>query len=154
MPYLLDGNNLIGTVLRVARPSAVDRQALVAEIAGRLRRTRASATIVFDGPADADGRGSSLGALTVRGAGPEGADAAIVRAVAQARTPREMVVVTSDRDLARRVRDAGGVVSTPDDFFRRFGAGPEPPAGADPSRVRVDVAEWMEWFGDERNREK
>jgi predicted RNA-binding protein with PIN domain len=154
MPYLLDGNNLIGTVLRVGRPSASDRQALVAEIAERLRRTRARATIVFDGPAGAGA--ASLGPLTVRGAGPEGADAAIVRAVAAAKTPAEMVVVTADRELSRRVRDAGGKACTPDDFFRRFGAsgasGESEPAP--PGRDRVDVQDWMDWFGDERNRDR
>ena len=148
MAYLLDGNNLIGSVLGVSRPSAADRQSLVAEIADRLRRTRARATIYFDGPA---GEGAaSLGALTVRGSGPEGADAAIVRAVAQARAPGEMTVVTADRELSRRVRDAGGKVSAPADFFRRFGKAGEPEA---PSPGRVDVDEWMKWFEDEGNRD-
>jgi hypothetical protein len=147
MAYLLDGNNLIGTVLRVARPSDADRQALVAEIAERLRRTRAKATIFFDGPAGV----SSLGALSVRGSGPEGADAAIVRAVEKARTPAEMTVVTADRGLSRRVRDAGGKVSAPADFFRRFGSSGEP---AGPAPGRVDVEEWMQWFGEEKNRGK
>ena len=146
MAYLLDGNNLIGTVLRVSRPDAADRQALVAEIAERLRRTRAQATIYFDRPAGA----SSLGALTVRGSGPGGADAAIVRAVAEARAPAEMIVVTADRELSRRVRDAGGKVSAPSDFFRRFGKAGEPEA---PSPGRVDVDEWMKWFEDEGNRD-
>ena len=50
MPYLLDGNNLIGAVRRTARPSDGDRAALVAEVAQRLRKTRARATIFFDGP--------------------------------------------------------------------------------------------------------
>jgi hypothetical protein len=147
MPYLLDGNNLIGSFLGVSRPSEADRQALVAEIAARLRRTRARATIVFDGPAGA----TSLGPLTVRGAGPGGADAEIVRAVSDSRAPAEMMVVTADRELARRVRDAGGKSCAPGEFFRRFGkreaAGePRPDSGG------VDVEEWMEWFGDEGNR--
>ena len=147
MAYLLDGNNLIGTFLGVSRPSAADRQALVAEIADRLRRTRASATIYFDGPA---GEGAaSLGALTVRGSGPEGADAAIVRAVGKARTPAEMIVVTADRELSRRVRDAGGRVCPPADFFQRFGKAGETAA---PSPGRVDVDDWMKWFEDEGNR--
>jgi hypothetical protein len=150
MPYLLDGNNLIGAVRGEARPSESDRQALVAEIAERLRRTRARATIVFDGPAGA----SSLGPLTVRGSGPGGADAEIVRAVAGARAPGEMVVVTADRDLSRRVRDAGGKACAPGDFFRRFGAAVETPESRPAQPGRVDVAEWMEWFGDERNRGK
>ena len=152
MPYLLDGNNLIGAVRGVARPSDADRQALVAEIAGRLRRTRARATIVFDGPAEG---AASLGALTVRGAGPRGADAAIVEAVARSRSPAETVVVTADRELSRRVRENGGKTCTPDEFFRKFGVGaradaePAPPDGG-----RVNVDEWMAWFGDEKNREK
>ena len=149
MAYLLDGNNLIGSVLGVSRPSAADRQALVAEIADRLRRTRARATIYFDGPA---GEGAvSLGALTVRGSGSEGADAAIVRAVAQARAPGEMTVVTADRELSRRVRDAGGKVCAPGDFFQRFGKAGEAEA---PAPGRVDVEEWMEWFGEDKNRGK
>ncbi|HEX4439845.1 MAG TPA: NYN domain-containing protein [Thermoanaerobaculia bacterium] len=147
MPYVLDGNNLIGSVRRASRPSEADRQALVAEVAERLRRTRARATIVFDGPS---GSGGGLGTLTVRGAGPEGADEMIVRAVAAARSPAEMIVVTADRELARRVRDAGGKVCAPPDFFRRFGAGetdaPRPAPG------HVDVDEWTAWFGDEENR--
>jgi len=152
MPYLLDGNNLIGSVRGVSRPSDSDRQALVAEIADRLRRTRAKATIVFDGPTAG---GAALGALTVRGAGPEGADAAIVRAVAGARSPGEMVVVTADRELGRRVHEAGGKVCAPSEFFRRFGApGAVDPPKPGPGPGHVDVDEWMAWFGDEGNREK
>jgi predicted RNA-binding protein with PIN domain len=150
MPYLLDGNNLIGAVRGVSRPAESDRQALVAEIAERLRRTRARATIVFDGPAHG---AASLGPLTVRGAGPGGADAAILRAVTEARSPGEMVVVTADRELARRAREAGAKACAPEEFWRRFGAGGEhSPGAARPEPGRVDVDEWMEWFGDEKNR--
>ena len=41
MPYLLDGNNLIGRVRRTARPTEEDRQALVAELSDRLRASPA-----------------------------------------------------------------------------------------------------------------
>jgi hypothetical protein len=143
------GNNLIGSVRGASRPTEADHQSLVAEIADRLRRTRATATIVFDGPAGGD---AALGPLTVRGAGPGGADAAIVRAVAGARSSVEMIVVTADRDLSRRVRDAGGKVCTPADFFRRFGAAA--PATGPQAAGKIDVQEWMDWFGDERNRDR
>ena len=92
---------------------------------------------------------ASLGALTVRGSGPEGADAAIARAVGEARAPSEMTVVTADRELSRRVRDAGGKVCAPAEFFRRFGKAGQTAA---PAPGRVDVEEWMEWFEDEKNR--
>ncbi len=150
MPYLLDGNNLIGRVRRTARPSAEDRAALVAEIAGRLRQTRARATIFFDGPAGE--RASSLGSLSVRVPSGGSADDAIVREVERAAAPGEMLVVTADRGLASRCRNAGAKVSAPDEFFARFGTG----AAAAPGREatgKVDVDEWLRYFSDEGNRD-
>jgi hypothetical protein len=85
VPYLLDGNNLIGLVRRTARPTEEDRQALVAELAERLRATRARAILFFDGPAGA--RGSSLGRLSVRQASGGSADDAILAEVRQAASP-------------------------------------------------------------------
>ncbi len=149
MPYLLDGNNLIGRFRQAARPTEEDRQALVAELAERLRATRARAILFFDGPAGR--RGTSLGALTVRGASSGSADDAIVAEVAKARAPRESIVVTSDRGLARRVQDAGGKVCPPDVFFARFGRGASG-GGKGAAAEPVDVDAWLEYFGDERNR--
>lgn len=149
MPYLLDGNNLVGLVRHTSRPSADDRGALVAEVAGRLRRTRARATIFFDGPAGE--KPAELGTLTVRGAGRESADDAILREVARSRAPGEIIVVTADRELARRCRDAGAKVCAPSEFFERFGRGSARTPVEKPAAVDVD--EWMRYFGDERNRE-
>lgn len=149
MPYLLDGNNLIGLVRRVARPTEEDRQALVAELAERLRSTRARAILFFDGPAGE--RGSSLGSLAIRRPSGGSADDAIVAEVASLRAPGEAIVVTSDRGLARRVRDAGGRVCRPEDFFARFGRGADA-RGSTPEAVDVDA--WLEYFGDERNRHR
>jgi hypothetical protein len=149
VPYLLDGNNLIGRVRRTARPTDEDRRALVGEIAERLRRTRARATIFFDGPRG--DRTTSLGTLTVRVADRESADDAIVSAVGASRTPQEAIVVTADRGLAARVRDAGGKVLVPDAFFARFGGGA---AAAPDQEPGIDVEEWSRYFSDERNREE
>jgi hypothetical protein len=153
MPYLLDGNNLIGSVRRTARPSAEDRTALIAEIAGRLRETRARATIFFDGPVGQ--RPTSLGSLAVRVASGCSADDAIVRELERSRAPGETIVVTADRGLASRVLDAGGKLFTPDEFFSRFGRGQG--QRSEPKRPevtgKVDVDDWLRYFGDEKNRE-
>jgi YacP-like NYN domain-containing protein len=149
MPYLLDGNNLIGLFRKTARPDASDRQALVAELAERLRRTRARAILFFDGPAG--GRGSSMGALSIRPAPGGSADDAIVREVERARTPAEMTVVTADRGLARRARHAGAAVCAPEEFFARFGKD-QPALASKPSAGPVDVEGWMKYFQDEGNR--
>ena len=149
MPYLLDGNNLVGLVRRTSRPSDEDRDALAREIADRLRRTRARAVLVFDGPGR---RGSSLGPLTIRYSEKSSADDLIVGLVGDARAPGEYTVVTADQELARRVRDRGAKSLRPDDFWKRFGkeAGSESRGGEAP----VDVEEWTKYFGDDRNRDR
>ena len=141
MPYFLDGNNLM------RRPGATaDRAALAAELSDRLRRTRARATVFFDGPAQ--GAPSALGALTLRFSGGGSADDAIVAAIGKSRAPAEVVVVTADRGLSRRARDAGAKVLDPDAFWSRFGVGP----ARQSSPERVDVAEWLRYFEDDTNR--
>jgi hypothetical protein len=150
VPYLLDGNNLIGIVRRTARPSEEDRAALITELADRLRRTRAKATIFFDGPEGE--RQSALGGLTVRSPSAGSADDAILREIRRSPAPGELVVVTADRELSRRAREAGARVTPPAEFFARFGRGASPADGRAASPA-IDVEDWMRYFEDDRNRE-
>jgi hypothetical protein len=151
VPYLLDGNNLIGSVRRTARPSEQDRDALVAELADRLRRTRARATLFFDGPAGE--RSRTLGSLTIRTPSGGSADDAILREVAASSSPRDCVVVTADRGLAGRARDAGARVVSPGEFFARFGASsPRGGPARDAPPATESVEEWMRYFEDPKNR--
>jgi predicted RNA-binding protein with PIN domain len=146
VPYFLDGNNLIGLVRRTARPGEDDRSALIAEISERLRHTRSSVRLFFDGPA---GRQTGLGRLTVTDAGGS-ADEAILRGIADAKDPGAITVVTADRELSRRVRDAGGRTMAPNAFWARFGASGV--ATSRPEGSPVDVDEWMGYFADPKNR--
>jgi YacP-like NYN domain len=149
MPYILDGNNLIGHARGSPRPSEEDRRALVAEISDRLRATRAKALLVFDGPGP---RRTSLGSLSILEAGPAGADEAIVAEIGRAREPGEIVVVTADRDLSRRVRGARARAVRPAEFWGRFGVSTSRLRAEEPARV--DVEDWVRYFGDERNRDR
>lgn len=145
MPYLLDGDNIVGAALG-RRGAAGDREALAREISDRLRRTRAKVILFFDGA----GAPLSLGHLVVRFSGAISADDAIVRETSRAAQPAETTVVTADRALARRARDAGAAVMSPEDFWNRFGSGA--PAAPKRDETRVDVEEWLRWFSDESNR--
>src|SRR5262245_24144731 len=147
MPYFLDGNNLIGLERGTARPSEEDRKAFEAEIADRLRGKRMKATVFFDG---SGGRDSSLGSLTIRNSGSERADDLIVREIGRFREPREVIVVTADRELSRRARDAGASTISPEEFWLRTGRAP---AGERRSeQAKVDVEEWLKYFKDDKNR--
>ncbi len=150
MPYLLDGNNLIGHARGTSRPDEGDRTALITELTERLRRTKATAVLFFDGP---EGRRTSLGSLSIREAGASGADEAILREIGSARAPRENTVVTADRDLARRAREAGARTISPDEFWSLFGVsrrGERKGGGRD--EKPVDVEDWLKYFQDESNR--
>ena len=149
MPYFLDGNNLIGHARGTARPSEEDRQSLIAEISDRLRATRAQAVLFFDG---AGGRPSSLGNLSIRNSGAAAADEAILREIGRSRAPQEITVVTADRELSRRARDAGACAIGPQDFWNRFGQRQARAGQADAGKV--DVEDWMRYFSDESNRKK
>ncbi len=112
--------------------------------------------LFFDGPAE--GRGTSLGSLTVRGVpGRSGADDAIVQEVERARAPGEIIVVTADRGLGDPVPGRGRARSVrPSEFFARFGRrrGKTPSGEQDRSPGgRVDVDEWLRYFADPQNRD-
>jgi YacP-like NYN domain len=147
VPYLLDGDNLVGSALG-RRGSSGDRDPLVREISDRLRRTKARVVLFFDGA----GHPLTLGSLSVRFSGGVSADDAIVREVSRSRRPHEAIVVTADRELARRARDAGAVAISPDDFWSRFAVEIRAPTVKDDPRI--DAEEWIRWFSDASNRSK
>ncbi len=149
MPFLVDGNNLIGRAGR-GKASDEDRSALIRELSDRLRQTRARILVFFDGA----GKAVSLGSLSIRFSGSMTADDAIVRELARSRTPREELVVTADRELARRARDAGGRALTPEEFWSRFGSDRGAKKSGSTAEPRVDVEEWTRFFEDEKNRER
>ena len=144
MPYFLDGNNLIGLARKKTRPDETDRTALLAEVSARLRSNRSTVRVFFDGA----GRAASLGSLTVSGSGGS-ADDAILREIGKSADPRQITVVTADRELARRSRDLGARTMSPPDFWSRFGES-SPPEPGKPGKVDVD--EWLDYFADPKNR--
>jgi predicted RNA-binding protein with PIN domain len=112
MTLIVDGNNVIGS-----RPDGWwrDRAAatarLVAQLAEWVAATGETVTVVFDGapPADLD----APAAVDVRFAGSGGRDAAddvIAQLVAADPRPERLRVVTSDAELAARVRAHGAAV--------------------------------------------
>src|SRR6185369_12407253 len=114
----------------------------------RLRSQKAKALLFFDGPGE---KRTSLGNLSILEAGSRGADDAIVEEIARSRAPREVVVVTADRGLVRRARDAGASTISPEEFWSRFGTSPRSQRREMPGKV--DVEEWLRYFQDEKNRE-
>ena len=104
MSYLIDASNL-GGALAGAR-GARDARAVLAFLAP-WARGRGRVLVVFDGPERPE-IARRYGPVEVRWSGARAADDVVVEIVT--REPRGWTVVTGDRELARRCRDAGAQV--------------------------------------------
>lgn len=118
---IVDGMNVIGsrpTGWWRDRPGAMRR--LVEQLQAFAERRGEPVTVVLDGrPFDLDGGDR----VTVRFASRRGRNAADDDIAALAESdddPADLSVVTSDSDLARRVREAGASVAGAGEFRRRL----------------------------------
>jgi nicotinic acid mononucleotide adenylyltransferase/predicted RNA-binding protein with PIN domain len=111
---IVDGNNVIGS-----RPDGWwrDREGasrrLVEQLQALARRTGDRIAVVLDGrplAGLAEGRHDGVLVAYARRGGRNAADDRIVEEVAADADPASLVVVTSDRELAQRVRDLGAAV--------------------------------------------
>jgi predicted RNA-binding protein with PIN domain len=121
--WLVDGMNVIGS-----RPTGWwrDRRGAMrtfAEELGRFaERSGDAVTVVFDGaPFDLEGE-PAVTVLFASRRGRNAADDDIAAIVESDADPADLSVVTSDADLARRVRDAGATVLGAGEFRRRLDA--------------------------------
>ncbi|MDQ6615515.1 MAG: NYN domain-containing protein [Actinomycetota bacterium] len=126
MRWLVDGMNVIGS-----RPDGWwrDRPGAARRLTGRLQGLAAQSndeiTVVFEGEPIPDltpGRHDGVVVLHARRRGQNAADDRIVEEVAADEDPRSLSVVTSDRDLARRVSELGASVVGPTALLGRLSA--------------------------------
>ena len=121
MRWVVDGMNVIGsrpTGWWRDRPGAM--RELVEELDSLAERSGDPVTVVLDGtPFELEG-GPRVTVQFASRRGPNAADDDIAALVESAPDPEDLSVVTSDRDLARRVRDAGATVVGAGEFRRRL----------------------------------
>ena len=111
MPYLIDGNNLLGS-WGGPRDGDDGRAAVVRRVAAFCRARNVKATLVFDGhPLRPDMAAQELGLVSLR-VPPKGedADSVIRELVERAPRPAELIVVTSDKALYSYVKTLGASV--------------------------------------------
>lgn len=154
MPYLIDGNNLLGSWGGPAVPGD-GRLEVVRRVAAFCRAKGARATIVFDGaPFRSDLGDQQLGAVRVRfPAQGRDADSLIRELVDAAARPAELVVVTSDKPVYSYARTRGARAMS----AREWNAlGREPRSGArargvpsDKPESETDVEGWLKKFSRE-----
>jgi predicted RNA-binding protein with PIN domain len=111
MPYLIDGNNLLGSW---GGPKGQDdrRGEVVRRVLAFCRAKGVRATLVFDGhPLRPEMAAQDLGPVQVRVPPPgQDADTLIRELVERAERPSEIIVVTSDKALYSYVKTLGAAV--------------------------------------------
>ena len=139
MPYIIDGSNLGGVLS--GRTGARDRHTVVERLLPWARGRR-RVVVVFDGPEE-PGLGTRYGGLQLWYSAGASADSVIVRSIRD--EPGQWHVVTDDRRLGDRCRDAGAVVVSVATLLRKLPepAGSRAAGDAEPS---VDVDDWHAWF--------
>ena len=154
MPYLVDGSNLAGAARdrRLGLPR--DEQELVRLLASFAEARGTRLSVVFDGPAQGRGgagRARQAGRVKVHYSGSgRTADDQIVDMVRADNAPRDVTVVTSDRDLRSRVLAAGGRVMGCTVFaeaLHRVAAG----GVAEDKPLPGDIQDWEDYFKTGRN---
>jgi predicted RNA-binding protein with PIN domain len=122
--WLVDAMNVIGS-----RPDGWwrDRAGAARRLTSSLQDLAAASgdeiTVAFEGtpvPDLAPGPHEGVEVLYARRRGPDAADDRIVEQVGADADPGSLTVVTSDRDLARRVQELGASVVGPSVLLRRF----------------------------------
>ena len=153
MPYLVDGNNVMGQRVGWHRDKRRARLRLLDELAAFAERKGATVAVVFDGaPDDFVADGSLYRGVRVHyAARGSDADARIESLVEASRERRTLHVVTSDRALADAVRSRGARVLRSGEFRRMLEdhASSEEANAAPPKKeVRPDdTAHWLRYFG-------
>jgi len=145
VPIAIDGSNLGGAL--GGRRGARDARAVVESLQPWVRSRKGRVVLVFDGPARAD-VAERYGPIEVRWSGAQSADAVLLRLIAV--DPADWWVVTDDRQLAARCRDAGARSLPVGELLRRAetphgGRGGNRAPRAKPDE-QVDVAFWERFF--------
>ncbi|PYQ52288.1 MAG: hypothetical protein DMF78_11545 [Acidobacteria bacterium] len=153
MPYVIDGNNLLGSW---GGPQGQDdrRAEVVRRVAAFCRAKGAKATLVFDGhPLRPDMEAQDLGPLRLRVPPPGGdADTVIRELVDTAERAADLVVVTSDKALYSYAKTAGASVLRAHEWNtleRRLVRPDDASSGGEKPEKEDDVEGWLRRFGGE-----
>ncbi len=151
MPFLIDGNNVMAQTAGpdFQMPSA--RRRLIRDIASFIAVKRAKVKVVFDGvPDDRFPDGTKYKSVHVLYAKPgSDADTRIKEIVRKASYRRDLVVVSSDREIVSYAKAKGAQTMASEEFRklirRTHGDAPEKPPDNEP----VDVDDWLRYFNSE-----
>jgi predicted RNA-binding protein with PIN domain len=145
MPYWFDGNNLIGQSVEAARADPRIGAAFLSALSSCRKSGGGRFLVYFDG--DAPNRSPAPPGVSIRYSAPLSTDEAIVRRLKEIRNPSEIIVVTNDRELMIRCRDAGAAIMDWSRFNSKMKFRSGPARSRSVTEDEVDVEDWLRYFG-------
>ena len=148
MPYLIDGNNLLGVVLHRRRGDPETRSRLVSSLSRFARTKGCRILLFFDGPKEYDlfPLASDLELLFSQ---EREADVLILETLESSRNWGETLLVSADRELINYARGRKVSVLSPRSFFDqllRFERGALVDAKPEPPLSERDLLQWQRLF--------
>jgi predicted RNA-binding protein with PIN domain len=149
MPYLVDGNNVMAQTAGWHRDKAAARRRLIHAIARFIAVQKVKVRVVFDGvPDDEFPEGLKFKSVHILYArlGSD-ADSRIKEIVRRSSYKRDLIVVSSDRDLASYVKSRGAKVISSGKFRALLEDAAKTGIPADKAGAQaIDVDEWLDYF--------
>ncbi|NOR15036.1 MAG: hypothetical protein GQ544_04980 [Candidatus Aminicenantes bacterium] len=125
MPYLIDGNNLIGHMPDLNLKNRVDRYRLLSRLLNFQRVKNTRVILVFDGPPDDNFAPEKFQGIPFSVRFPtidENADMVIQDIISQETDRRQFFVVSSDREIQRYAHASGAKSVKCEQFLRELKA--------------------------------
>ena len=151
MPYLIDGNNVIGAIPIIDIRDSGAREKL-SQLLSRYQKAKGNSIVaVYDGPPPDGSPGElHMGRLKIIYAGPKSdADTRIKNMIREARSPGQWIVVSSDKQVFSYCQWAGAktmrVMPFYEDVKRTLESAGEEIGGQ--AMHSEDVEDWLSYFG-------
>ncbi|HNX40785.1 MAG TPA: NYN domain-containing protein [Candidatus Aminicenantes bacterium] len=148
MPYLIDGNNLLGVVLHRRRGDPETRSRLVSSLSRFARTKGCRILLFFDGPKEYD-LFPLASDLELFFSQEREADELILETLESSRNWGETLLVSADRELINYARGRKVSVLSPRSFFDqllRFERGALVDAKPEPPLSERDLLQWQRLF--------
>ena len=148
MPYLIDGNNLLGVVLHRRRGDPETRSRLVSSLSRFARTKGCRILLFFDGPKEYD-LFPLASDLELFFSQEREADELILETLESSRNWGETLQVSADRELINYARGRKVSVLSPRSFFDqllRFERGALVDAKPEPPLSERDLLQWQRLF--------
>jgi predicted RNA-binding protein with PIN domain len=155
MPLLIDGHNLIGQMPDLHLDDPDDEAKLVARLRTYCARDKKRAVVVFDHglPGGWSEALSGAGVKVVFASAGRNADGILRERIRNARDPRTLMVISSDRAVIAAAKAGKVRVMRAEVFAARLGAPAQMSESEQgPQLSPEEVEEWMQIFGREHSK--